>query len=73
MSITAPFGPRTYRPRLTGEARRAKARELARDYKGGSTIRGLALSAGLSYGTVRTLLREEGVELRPRGGHAPMH
>lgn len=73
MSTTAPSGPRTYRPRLTGEVRRSKARELARDYEAGSTIRAIADSEDLSYGTVRTLLLQEGVKLRPRGGPAQTH
>lgn len=58
----------TYRPRLTGDARSAKARALAGDYTAGLSIRGLAESSGLSYGTVRTLLLEVDVKLRDRGG-----
>lgn len=66
------FGsPRTYRPRLTGEARRGQARAFAREYEAGATIRGLCAESGLSYGTVRQLLIEEEVTFRSRGGRLP--
>lgn len=59
------------RPRLKGEERKAKARDLARKYARGSTIRSLAARSGLSYGTVRTLLIEAKAPLRARGGRLP--
>ncbi|MDN3056907.1 hypothetical protein PH213_20600 [Streptomyces sp. SRF1] len=37
-------------PALAGRERRAKARELARDYTAGSTIRGLVASYGCRSG-----------------------
>jgi DNA invertase Pin-like site-specific DNA recombinase len=58
----------TYRPRLTGEARTATARSLAREYDEGTTIRGLARQRDMTYGTVRKLLVEGGARMRNRGG-----
>ncbi|MEU5834537.1 helix-turn-helix domain-containing protein [Streptomyces diacarni] len=72
MTTTRGSAPRvggaTYRPRLTGKERRTTARDLARDYERGATIRGLVAEYRMSYGTVRLLLLEEGVQLRGRGG-----
>jgi len=69
---SAPRVDRTHRrPRLSGKERRARARELARDYDRGATIRSLAADYRMSYGTVRLLLLEEGVRLRGRGGRVP--
>ncbi|WP_327345905.1 MULTISPECIES: helix-turn-helix domain-containing protein [Streptomyces] len=59
------------RPRLTGEERKAKARDLAKKYRRGSTIRSLAARSGLPYGTVRNLLLEVKTPLRARGGRLP--
>jgi len=57
------------RPRLTGEAREAKRKELARGYEEHrQSIRSLAAEHDLSYGTTRLLLLEAGVRLRTRGG-----
>lgn len=58
----------TYRPRIKGREREAVAASLGRDYDGGSTIRALAAERSMSYGTVRKLLLEAGVQLRGRGG-----
>ena len=58
-------------PRLVGEARQAMAAELAGRYHDGASIRSLARESGRSYGLVQKLLREAGVEFRPRGGADP--
>ena len=58
-------------PRLVGEARQAMAAELAGPYHDGASIRSLARESGRSYGLVQKLLREAGVEFRPRGGADP--
>ncbi|GGZ72902.1 helix-turn-helix domain-containing protein [Streptomyces echinoruber] len=60
--------PKQKRPRLRGEERAVKARDLRDRYEGGSSIRGLVSLSGLSYATVRVLLLEAGTRLRPRGG-----
>ncbi|MFE0766118.1 helix-turn-helix domain-containing protein [Streptomyces smyrnaeus] len=62
-----------YRPRLRGDERTAKAKQLAEEYDGGSSIRELIAEHGLSYGLTRTLLLEAGVKLRTRrtGGRKP--
>lgn len=58
---------RGYGPRLVGEARARKARELAVGYvERHATIRALVAQHGMSYGTVRSLLLEVKVTLRPR-------
>lgn len=57
-----------YRDRLKGEARLAIGRELAKAYAAGASIRAVAEFADLSYGTARTLLLEQKVKLRTRGG-----
>ncbi|MGW6416345.1 helix-turn-helix domain-containing protein [Streptomyces sp. NPDC055055] len=70
MSTTSP-APRMetrYRDRLKGDDRTAKARALAEEYVAGASIRALADSADLSYGTARKLLLEAKVTLRGRGG-----
>ncbi|MDO4413003.1 helix-turn-helix domain-containing protein [Cutibacterium sp.] len=61
----------TRAPRLVGEARQAMAKELAGRYSQGASIRSLARESGRSYGLVQKLLREAGVEFRPRGGADP--
>lgn len=58
----------SYAPRLVGEKRTAKARELAKEYNAGSSIRALVDVHGMSYGTVRALLVSQKVTFRPRGG-----
>lgn len=58
-------------PRLVGEARTDRARELATSYDAErATIRALAAKHDMSYCTVRRLLLEAEVKLRPRGGRA---
>ncbi|KXA67449.1 hypothetical protein HMPREF3223_00978 [Cutibacterium avidum] len=47
------------------------AEELAGRYNQGASIRSLARESGRSYGLVQKLLREAGVEFRPRGGADP--
>ncbi|WP_327415467.1 helix-turn-helix domain-containing protein [Streptomyces sp. NBC_01233] len=57
-----------YRKRLKGD-KRAKVRQaLAEGYVAGASIRAVAESADLSYGTARKLLLEAEVKLRGRGG-----
>lgn len=58
----------TYRPRLKGEERARTARELARRYAAGASIRTVADEQGMSYGTTRKLILEAKVPLRGRGG-----
>lgn len=58
----------TYRPRLKGDERQRMARDLARYYDAGASIRALAGEHQMSYGTVRKLLKEARVRLRGRGG-----
>lgn len=68
---TRPPGPRLtsrYRARLKGEERARTARALAKEYDAGASIRAVASSADLSYGTARMLLLEAKVTLRGRGG-----
>jgi predicted transcriptional regulator len=55
-------------PVLKGDARTALANDLAERYRGGASIRVLARHTDRSYGNVRRLLQEAGVELRSRGG-----
>ena len=52
---------------ITGDARRALAEQLAAAYREGASIRVLAVRTGRSYGAVRQLLVEAGVQLRTRG------
>lgn len=54
--------------RIPADKRQAVALDMQADYDLGSSIRNLATRHRLSYGTVRTLLREVKTELRPRGG-----
>ncbi|MFD5697496.1 helix-turn-helix domain-containing protein [Streptomyces lasiicapitis] len=61
---------RKYAPYLKGTQRASVAHDLAIEYLKGSTIRSVAERAGRSYGAVRKLLLEAGVELRTPGGHA---
>ncbi|WP_028649377.1 helix-turn-helix domain-containing protein [Nocardiopsis sp. CNT312] len=56
------------RPRVSGEERTALGAELRRRYEAGESIRMLSAATGRSYGFVRTVLEEAGVELRGRGG-----
>jgi hypothetical protein len=55
--------------RLSDEdARQSLREELKAAYEAGASIRDLATSQKLAFGTVRTLLLEAGVTLRSRGG-----
>lgn len=55
--------------RLSDEdARQTLRAQLKTDYEAGASIRDLATSQKLAFGTVRTLLLEAGVTLRSRGG-----
>lgn len=59
---------RKYSPRLAGDERREKGRELAVGYVTyQASIRALADQHEMTYGTVRALLLEAGVTLRSRG------
>lgn len=53
---------------ITGDARTQLAAQYAKRYAAGESIRSLAATSGRSYGFVQTLLREAGVNARPRGG-----
>ncbi|MEU1853974.1 helix-turn-helix domain-containing protein [Streptomyces sp. NPDC019990] len=61
----------TRKPRLTGEARQAKALELKGKYYAGASIRNLVERTGYSYGTVRNLLVLAKTQFRRRGGGRP--
>jgi hypothetical protein len=61
----------TRQPRLTGEAREAKAQELKGKYYAGSSIRNLVDQTGYAYGTVHNLLALAGTQFRKRGGGRP--
>ncbi|PZS19709.1 MAG: transcriptional regulator [Pseudonocardiales bacterium] len=54
--------------RITGDARDKLAKDLAKKYEKGTSIRDLAESIGRSYGFVHRVLSESGVTLRSRGG-----
>lgn len=54
--------------RVTGEDRDKLAGDLKGRYDEGESIRALAVSTGRSYGFVHRLLKENGVQLRSRGG-----
>ncbi|WP_327385002.1 helix-turn-helix domain-containing protein [Streptomyces sp. NBC_01207] len=58
-------------PRLRGEERRKVATQMAREYDGGASIRGLVTVHGRSYGFTRVLVIEGGGRLRGRGGAQP--
>ncbi|MFF5045611.1 helix-turn-helix domain-containing protein [[Kitasatospora] papulosa] len=64
-------GRRKYAKRLAGDERTAKARVLADSYTAGASLRALAEVHAMSYGTVRQLLLDAKVQLRPRGGARP--
>ncbi len=64
----AEIGSAPKRVRLSGPARNEMQTELRDRYLGGASIRALADATGRSYGFVRTLLAESGVQLRGRGG-----
>lgn len=54
--------------RITGRRRVMLAWKLADKYRQGASIRTIAEEVGRSFGFVRTLLREAGATIRPRGG-----
>lgn len=51
---------------LLGPAREAAKAELAARYQAGASLRQLCTETGRSFGGVRYLLAEAGVQLRPR-------
>lgn len=53
---------------ITGRERDRIGRQLRTRYEDGESIRDLVARTGRSYGWVRMLLLEAGVELRTRGG-----
>ncbi|MFJ5151428.1 helix-turn-helix domain-containing protein [Streptomyces sp. NPDC088353] len=55
-------------PALTGTEREVVAADFADLYRKGNSIRHIARQTGRSYGNVRQLLLDAGVELRSRGG-----
>ncbi|MEH0402926.1 helix-turn-helix domain-containing protein [[Kitasatospora] papulosa] len=64
-------GRRKYAKRLAGPEREARARVLADSYTAGASLRALAEVHDMTYGTVRQLLLDAKVQLRPRGGARP--
>lgn len=57
--------------RIKGQDREKLGAELSKRYRKGASIRALAEATGRSYGFVRDLLEEMGVELRSHGGSVP--
>lgn len=55
-------------PRVTGRERERLARQLAKQYRRGASLRALATETGRSYGFVHRLLSEHEVVFRSRGG-----
>ena len=55
--------------RIDGSEREQLAEDLAGRYRRGESLRDLAAQIDASYGFVRQLLLDHGVELRTRGGH----
>ena len=64
MTTTKPLKPHE---RVTGTDRDVLARELAKKYTAGASIRALADEYGRSYGFVHRVLSEHDVTLRSRG------
>jgi Helix-turn-helix domain len=54
--------------RIQGQERARLAKQLAKEYERGQSIRQLSGQHDLSIGTVRRLLLEQGVTFRARGG-----
>ncbi len=54
--------------RVTGDDRARLAADVIRGYENGESIRHLAAECGRSYGFVRGLLVDAGIQLRSRGG-----
>lgn len=54
--------------RITGKARTTLIKEVAKQYRGGMSIRELAETHGRSYGSIHKMLTESGVKMRTRGG-----
>lgn len=67
MTETTPGGGRDY-VRVAGDERADLRERMARDYRGGSSIRGVAEKYGKCFGTTYTLLQEAGVKFRDRTG-----
>ena len=53
---------------MTGTQRTKLVSDLRKQYEKGVSIRALAERTGRSYGFVRRILSESGVQLRGRGG-----
>lgn len=68
-----PWGGPLSGAKLVGEARDTVSAEVCRRYRAGASIRMIAAGIGRSYGSVRGLLTEAGVELRPRGSGTASH
>lgn len=51
-----------------GKPRDELMHELRNAYERGASIRALAATAGLSYGSVHGMLRDSGAAMRSRGG-----
>lgn len=66
MAATPP--PFSRGARIVGEARTDLSAALCRRYLAGESIRSMAADVGRSYGFVQALLKEQGIELRSRGG-----
>ncbi|MBK3625468.1 transcriptional regulator [Streptomyces sp. MBT49] len=60
-----------YRPRLRGVKRKRTAAKLRETYEAGCSVRSVAESAGLSYGTAHKLLLEAGTVMRGRARRRP--
>lgn len=54
--------------RVQPDRREAVGKQMQAKYYAGSSIRGIAASERLAYGTVRQLLLDVKTKLRPRGG-----
>ncbi|WP_405759527.1 helix-turn-helix domain-containing protein [Streptomyces sp. NBC_01420] len=54
--------------RVTGDARVELRERMARDYRAGNSIRGVAEKYGRCFGTTHALLQEAGVTFRDRTG-----
>ena len=54
--------------RISGDFRSEVAQSFVDRYLAGESIRAIATDSGRSYGFVQGLLKDAGVEFRPRGG-----
>jgi hypothetical protein len=55
--------------RITGPDRAVVAADAAAKYEDGKSIRAIAKDLGRSFGFVHTLLQEQGIQMRSRGGN----